>query len=247
MFLDQISLFKRNSKFQPQLASIDITKPLIDTTKLINYSDPISTQEIYQLMLNTKLPNNCSLPFLLQFMLVNTITELLNYYQDLNYIVNKLILEFGVYHSRILLGKQLFNESNTVETMADIIRLLGTPTLEEIKNLKSQILNLKMPETPKFSMSKRFQEIQNDQLVDLLEKIFVYDPNQSISAFEILLHPFFQEIKQPNIKINSKSLPNLFNFTKGIVSIQSLFGKQYKTIIIIIINLSLNYRGAIIE
>ncbi len=71
-----------------------------------------------------------------------------------------------------------------------------------------------MPEIPKFSMAKRFSEVENDHLVDLLEKIFVYDPNYRISAFDMLIHPFFQELKQPNIKINSKSLPNLFNFTK---------------------------------
>ncbi|CAD8058952.1 unnamed protein product [Paramecium primaurelia] len=149
-----------------------------------------------------------------------------NYIGERNYRAPELLLGSKLYNQQVdiwslgciiaecFLGKQLFNGTNTVETMADIIRLLGTPTLQEMKNLKSQILDLKMPEIPKFPMSKRFQEIENDQLVDLLEKIFVYDPNQRISAFDILLHPFFQELKQPNIKINSKSLPNLFNFTK---------------------------------
>ncbi|CAD8148712.1 unnamed protein product [Paramecium octaurelia] len=149
-----------------------------------------------------------------------------NYFGERHYRAPELLLGSKLYNQQVdiwslgciiaecFLGKQLFTGSNTVETMADIIRLLGTPTLEEMKNLKSQILDLKMPEIPKFSMAKRFKEIENDQLVDLLEKIFVYDPNQRISAFEILLHPFFQELKQPNIKINSKSLPNLFNFTK---------------------------------
>jgi len=48
-----------------------------------------------------------------------------------------------------------------------------------------------MPEIPKFSMAKRFSEVENDHLVDLLEKIFVYDPNYRISAFDMLIHPFF--------------------------------------------------------
>jgi hypothetical protein len=27
------------------------------------------------------------------------------------------------------------------------------------------------------------------------------------------MHPFFNEIKHPSIKVNKKSLPNIFNFT----------------------------------
>lgn len=71
-----------------------------------------------------------------------------------------------------------------------------------------------MPDISKFSMEKRFKDVRSDHLVDLLEKLLIYDPYKRMSAFDILLHPFFSEIKQPNIKINSKSLPNIFNFTK---------------------------------
>ena len=98
--------------------------------------------------------------------------------------------------------------------MADIIKLLGTPTSDDLRNMKSPILDLKMPEIPKFPMDKRFKGDQVDHLVNLLEKILVFNPKNRITAFEILMHPFFNEIKQPNIKINSKSLPNIFNFTR---------------------------------
>ena len=41
--------------------------------------------------------------------------------------------------------------------MADIIKLLGTPTSDDLRNMKSPILDLKMPEIPKFPMDKRFK------------------------------------------------------------------------------------------
>lgn len=81
------------------------------------------------------------------------------------------------------LGQPLFSGSNTVETMADIIKLLGTPKAEDIRNLRSPITDLKMPDIPKYPMERRFRDISCEHFVDFLEKVLVYDPSKRTPAF----------------------------------------------------------------
>ena len=55
----------------------------------------------------------------------------------------------------------------------------------------------------------------DEQLLALLNNLFVYNPANRISALNSMMHPFFKEIKFKACKINNKVLPPLFNFSKG--------------------------------
>jgi len=49
----------------------------------------------------------------------------------------------------------------------------------------------------------------------MISKILVYNPDKRPRPLEILLHPFFDELRDKNTKLpNGNPLPELFEFTK---------------------------------
>jgi glycogen synthase kinase 3 beta len=45
--------------------------------------------------------------------------------------------------------------------------------------------------------------------------MFIYNPKKRLKPLAGLLHPFFNDLRAKNCKINGRSIPNLFNFTEG--------------------------------
>ena len=69
--------------------------------------------------------------------------------------------------------------------------------------------------------------------IDLIAKLLEYTPTQRLSSIEAMVHPFFDEIRNPTTRLpdsrhpggQSRELPPLFNFThhgKGHYSLQSI-------------------------
>jgi glycogen synthase kinase 3 beta len=48
----------------------------------------------------------------------------------------------------------------------------------------------------------------------------VYSPRERLKPLEILLHPFFNEIREEKFTIPNATLPSFFDFTKEELSIQ---------------------------
>jgi glycogen synthase kinase 3 beta len=57
--------------------------------------------------------------------------------------------------------------------------------------------------------------------IDLISKLLEYTPTQRLSAVEAMVHPFFDELRDPHIKLPDsrhangapKDMPNLFEFS----------------------------------
>ena len=57
--------------------------------------------------------------------------------------------------------------------------------------------------------------------IDLISKLLEYTPTQRLSAIEAMVHPFFDELRDPNTRLpdsrhtntGSKELPTLFDFS----------------------------------
>lgn len=58
--------------------------------------------------------------------------------------------------------------------------------------------------------------------IDIISKILVYNPDKRPRPLEILLHPFFDELRENNTVLpNGNALPELFEFTKEEISTYS--------------------------
>lgn len=58
--------------------------------------------------------------------------------------------------------------------------------------------------------------------IDLISRLLEYTPTQRLSAIEAMVHPFFDELRDPNTRLpdsrhttgGSRELPNLFDFSQ---------------------------------
>ncbi|PWZ45056.1 Shaggy-related protein kinase alpha, partial [Zea mays] len=92
-------------------------------------------------------------------------------------------------------------------------QVLGTPTHEEIKCMNPNYTEFKFPQIKAHSWHKIFHKRMPAEAVDLLSRLLQYSPKLRSTALEALVHPFFDELRDPNTRLpNGRFLPPLFNF-----------------------------------
>lgn len=116
----------------------------------------------------------------------------------------------------MVLGYPIFIGESSVDQLIEIIKVLGTPTSQQIFSMNPEHKGAKMPNIKPMPWTKVFQNCKIDPLaIDLISKILVYSPEKRLTSLEALMHPYFDELRHPRCRINSKPLENLFNFTEG--------------------------------
>ncbi|KAF7804960.1 polygalacturonase [Senna tora] len=92
-------------------------------------------------------------------------------------------------------------------------QVLGTPTREEIKCMNPNYTEFKFPQIKAHPWHKIFHKRMPSEAVDLVSRLLQYSPNLRSTALEALVHPFFDELRDPNTRLpNGRFLPPLFNF-----------------------------------
>lgn len=77
----------------------------------------------------------------------------------------------------------------------------------------------KFPQIKAHPWNKVFRSRTPPEAIDLISKLLVYNPERRLKPLEALLHPFFDELRDKNTKLqNGNSLPELFDFTKEEIS-----------------------------
>ncbi|KAJ0244432.1 Shaggy-related protein kinase gamma [Hirschfeldia incana] len=119
----------------------------------------------------------------------------------------------GCVLAELLLGKPLFPGESRVDQLVEIVKVLGTPTREEIKCMNPNYTEFKFPQIKAHPWHKTFHKRMPPEAVDLVSRLLQYSPNLRCSAIDVLVHPFFDELRDPNARLPSGSLfPPLFNF-----------------------------------
>ncbi|XP_020098386.1 shaggy-related protein kinase kappa-like [Ananas comosus] len=119
----------------------------------------------------------------------------------------------GCVMAELLLGQPLFPGESGVDQLVEIIKVLGTPTREEIKCMNPNYNEFKFPQIKAHPWHKVFQKRLPPEAVDLVSRFLQYSPNLRCTALEACMHPFFDELRDPNTRLpNGRPLPPLFNF-----------------------------------
>ncbi|MBA0654470.1 hypothetical protein Goklo_021472 [Gossypium klotzschianum] len=119
----------------------------------------------------------------------------------------------GCVLAEMLLGQPLFPGESGVDQLVEIIKVLGTPTREEIKCMNPNYTEFKFPQIKAHPWHKIFHRRMPPEAVDLVSRLLQYSPNLRCSALDALIHPFFDELRDPNARLpNGRFLPPLFNF-----------------------------------
>ncbi|CAD8111379.1 unnamed protein product [Paramecium primaurelia] len=127
----------------------------------------------------------------------------------------------GCVIAEMLLGEPLFPGESATDQLVEIIKILGTPTIDQIKQMNPQQQQFKFPQIKCHPWAKVFGKFKTEpHFIDFVSKILVYSPRDRLKPLEALLHPYFDEIRQPNFGDGHLNLPNFFDFYKEELQIQ---------------------------
>lgn len=120
----------------------------------------------------------------------------------------------GCVFAELMLGSPLFPGDSGVDQLVEIIKVLGTPTREEIHAMNPNYTEFKFPTIRATPWAKVFSSKRPPpEAVDLISRMLVYDPSRRLTAAEGMAHPFFDELRRPGATLlNGAPMPPLFNW-----------------------------------
>lgn len=140
-----------------------------------------------------------------------------------SYTVSIDVWSAGCVMAELMLGQPLFPGESGVDQLVEIIKILGTPTREQIKSMNENYTEYKFPQIKACPWSKVFKSRTTTmESLDIIGKLLDYTPVDRLTAIEAMTHPFFDELRQPSTKLlTGKDLPELFNFSAmGMLSLK---------------------------
>ena len=139
--------------------------------------------------------------------------------------------------AELMLGQPLFPGESGIDQLVEIIKVLGTPTREQIRTMNPNYMEHKFPQIKPHPFNKvcdqhrlheestayKFQVFRkaDPHAIDLISRLLEYTPTQRLSAIQAMAHPFFDELRDPNTRLQdsrhpngaTRELPNLFDFS----------------------------------
>jgi len=121
----------------------------------------------------------------------------------------------GCVLAELLLGQPLFPGESGVDQLVEIIKVLGTPTREEIQAMNPTYTEYKFPQIKGHPWTKVFRSRTPPEAIELVSRLLSYTPTTRFTAMEACSHSFFDELREHSTMLpNGKPLPgHLFKFT----------------------------------
>jgi len=117
--------------------------------------------------------------------------------------------------AELILGQPIFPGESGVDQLVEIIKVLGTPTRDELVAMNPNYTEFKFPQIKAHPWHKVFRSRTTPEAVDFISKLLQYDPKLRPTGIQAPMHAFFDELRLQDTKISSnKPLPELFNFSK---------------------------------
>ncbi|MCJ1418200.1 regulator of ime2 [Xylographa parallela] len=143
-----------------------------------------------------------------------------------NYTTKIDVWSTGCVMAELMLGQPLFPGESGIDQLVEIIKVLGTPTREQIRTMNPNYMEHKFPQIKPHPFNKVFRKTTPDA-IDLIAALLEYTPTQRLSAIEAMCDPFFNELRDPACRFPdsrhpngaSKEMPNLFDFSRHELSI----------------------------
>ncbi len=153
--------------------------------------------------------------------------------------------------AELMLGQPLFPGESGIDQLVEIIKVLGTPTRDQIRTMNPNYMEHKFPQIKPHPFSKVLLAMEahctpltcaqvfrkaDPQAIDLISKLLEYTPTQRLSAIDAMVHPFFDELRDPNTRLPDsrhpngamRDLPELYGFTHhGMWSVRALDQECY--------------------
>jgi len=134
----------------------------------------------------------------------------------------------GCVMAELILGEPIFAGESGIDQLVEIIKILGTPSREEIRAMNKEYQDYKQfPSIKPHPWAKVFPPLTPQLAIDVLARMLVYTPPQRIRAFETCGHPFFDELRllhaQTDKSYTGATLP-LFQFLPEEIALAQKMG-----------------------
>merc|ERR1712112_819214 len=144
-----------------------------------------------------------------------------------DYTTNIDVWSAGCVFAELMLGQPIFPGDSGVDQLVEIIKVLGTPTREQIKEMNPNYTEFKFPQIKAHPWPKVFRARTSPEAIDLVSRLLEYTPSARISPLQACAHSFFDELREAGTKLpNGRDLPQLFNFTEQELRIQPSLNSQ---------------------
>mmetsp|Transcript_39406 Transcript_39406/g.103158 ORF Transcript_39406/g.103158 Transcript_39406/m.103158 type:complete len:384 (-) Transcript_39406:67-1218(-) len=122
----------------------------------------------------------------------------------------------GCVVAELALGQPLFPGDNGVDQLVEIIKVLGTPTREELEAMNSKYVDFKFPDIAKHSWDKVFRSRAPDDFIEVVQGLLEYAPLKRMRPLEGCMHRFHDQLREAECMLpDNQPLPNqLFLPTK---------------------------------
>ncbi|WKX91762.1 hypothetical protein Q1695_010080 [Nippostrongylus brasiliensis] len=116
----------------------------------------------------------------------------------------------GTVMAELLLGQPIFPGDSGVDQLVEIIKVLGTPTKEQIQSMNPNYKEFKFPQIKAHPWAKVFRASTPQEAIDLISTIIEYTPSARPTPQQACLHAFFDELRVADTKLPSgRPLPPL--------------------------------------
>jgi len=118
--------------------------------------------------------------------------------------------------AELILGQPIFPGESGVDQLVEIIKVLGTPTRDELMAMNPNYTEFKFPQIKPHPWHKVFRSRTSPEAIDYVSKLLQYDPKTRPTGLMGCLHVFFDDLRDQGTRIStSKPLPDyLFTFSK---------------------------------
>lgn len=125
------------------------------------------------------------------------------------------IWSYGCVISELFIGTPFFAGGTGVDQLVEIIKVLGTPSKDELKTMNPNYQEFKFPQIRAHPWETVFSSNITSDAIKLISNLLVYSPSKRLKAIEACGHSFFDDLRQPDylLPTNDKLPIEMFTFT----------------------------------
>ncbi|KAG0165986.1 regulator of ime2 [Apophysomyces sp. BC1034] len=138
-----------------------------------------------------------------------------------DYTISIDIWSAGCVMAELILNQPLFPGESGIDQLVEIIKVLGTPTKEQLLAMNPNYTEHRFPTIKPHPFSMVFKSRTTPEAIEFIEELLQYAPVKRLTAIDAMAHSFFDELRDPATRLaQGRELPNLFDFTAHELSIK---------------------------
>lgn len=121
----------------------------------------------------------------------------------------------GCVFAELLTGHPIFPGISGVDQLVEIIKILGTPSRDEVRSMNPANADFKYPTISGKSWNTIFRPSTTPDTIELIQRMLCYNPEIRTKSIEACAHNFFDELRLPTTTMPDRTplMPELFTYT----------------------------------